>query len=188
MPYDSTATKKRLIEAAFDEFAERGLAGARVDRIAAAASANKQAIYAYFGSKDELFRAVLAERCDAIFDAVPFDPTDLPSFVGGLFDYFVENPRLVRMNMWRHLELPDDPEHESVTDKVRALARAYEFGARQGAEQLFQLVVGLATASFTLSSAARTTKDAAACARLAASRRSVVTATSAIVDAMTKKI
>ncbi len=146
MPYDSTATKKRLLDAAFDEFAERGLAGARVDRIAAAASANKQAIYAYFGSKEELFRAVLEERCDAILDAVPFDPTDLPSFAGGLFDYFLANPGIVRMNLWRQLELPGEVEHESVTDKVCALARAYDLGGRQGAEQLFQLVIGLVTA------------------------------------------
>lgn len=186
MPYDSAATKKRLIDAAFDEFAERGLAGARVDRIAAAASANKQAIYAYFGSKDDLFRAVLAERCDAIFDAVPFDPTDLPSFAGGLFDYFLENPRIVRMNLWRQLELPGEPEHESVTARVRALASAYNLGARQG-EQLFQLVLGLATASFSIASCTPTAKDAAARARLAASRCSVVKATSAIVDTMVKK-
>ena len=37
------------------EFSAYGIAGARVDRIASAAKANKQAIYAYFGSKDALF-------------------------------------------------------------------------------------------------------------------------------------
>lgn len=51
MAYDSAATRARLLDAAHAEFAERGLAGARVDRIAAAAQANKQAIYAYFGSR-----------------------------------------------------------------------------------------------------------------------------------------
>ena len=56
MAYDSAATRARLLDAAHSEFAERGLAGARVDRIAAAAQANKQAIYAYFGSKEQLFR------------------------------------------------------------------------------------------------------------------------------------
>jgi AcrR family transcriptional regulator len=44
LPYDS-ATRARLLDAAYAEFSERGLAGARVERIAAVASANKQAIY-----------------------------------------------------------------------------------------------------------------------------------------------
>jgi AcrR family transcriptional regulator len=57
---DSAATKERLLEAATAEFAAHGIAGARVDRIAAAARANKQLIYAYFGSKEQLFDAVLA--------------------------------------------------------------------------------------------------------------------------------
>jgi AcrR family transcriptional regulator len=43
---DSAATKERLLAAATDEFAAHGIAGARVDRIAAAARANKQLIYA----------------------------------------------------------------------------------------------------------------------------------------------
>ena len=55
MPPDATDTKRRLLKAAYEEFSARGLAGARVDRIAAAAKANKQAIYAHFGNKDDLF-------------------------------------------------------------------------------------------------------------------------------------
>ena len=41
MPGDAQATKRRLLAAATAEFAAHGLAGARVDRIAAAARANK---------------------------------------------------------------------------------------------------------------------------------------------------
>ena len=55
---DSEATRQRLIEAARREFGEFGIAGARVDRIAANAEANKAQIYHYFGSKDQLFDAV----------------------------------------------------------------------------------------------------------------------------------
>ena len=57
MPWDSQDTRRRLLEAAITEFSAYGIAGARVDRIASAAKANKQAIYAYFGSKDALFAA-----------------------------------------------------------------------------------------------------------------------------------
>ncbi|HEY3483203.1 MAG TPA: TetR family transcriptional regulator, partial [Streptomyces sp.] len=49
---DAAETKRRLLAAATEEFAERGIAGARVDRIAAAAGCNKAMIYSYFGSKD----------------------------------------------------------------------------------------------------------------------------------------
>ena len=55
---DAQATQRRLLEAAAQEFAARGIAGARVDRIAEAARSNKAQIYHYFGSKDELFDAV----------------------------------------------------------------------------------------------------------------------------------
>lgn len=46
-----------IIDIATREFVEKGLAGARIDEIADKAS--KRKIYYYFGSKDELYRAVL---------------------------------------------------------------------------------------------------------------------------------
>jgi AcrR family transcriptional regulator len=49
MTYDPESTKTKFLDPAFAEFVEHGLAGARVDRIATTAGANKQAIYAYFG-------------------------------------------------------------------------------------------------------------------------------------------
>lgn len=55
----AAATRRRILEAATAEFAAKGLAGARVDEIAARAGANKRMIYAYFGSKEELWLAVL---------------------------------------------------------------------------------------------------------------------------------
>jgi TetR/AcrR family transcriptional regulator len=53
------ATRKRLLTAARREFASSGLAGARVDEIAARAGVNKQLVYHYFGDKDALYLAVL---------------------------------------------------------------------------------------------------------------------------------
>ena len=50
---------KKLLTAARREFASRGLAGARVDEIAARAGVNKQLVYHYFGDKDALYLAVL---------------------------------------------------------------------------------------------------------------------------------
>src|SRR5260370_27317045 len=53
------ATRKNLLAAARREFAKSGLAGARVDEIAARAGVNKQLVYHYFGDKDALYLAVL---------------------------------------------------------------------------------------------------------------------------------
>src|SRR3981189_2845928 len=56
---DPVATRKKLLTAARREFALNGLAGARVDEIAARAGVNKQLVYHYFGEKDALYLAVL---------------------------------------------------------------------------------------------------------------------------------
>ncbi|HEX9554197.1 MAG TPA: helix-turn-helix domain-containing protein, partial [Streptosporangiaceae bacterium] len=49
-------TKKRILAAATEEFTEHGIAGARVDRIAAAANSNKAMLYAYFGTRSSSSR------------------------------------------------------------------------------------------------------------------------------------
>jgi len=54
-----TATRQKLLAAARREFAASGLAGARVDEIAARAGVNKQLVYHYFGDKDAPYLAVL---------------------------------------------------------------------------------------------------------------------------------
>ena len=56
---DPIATQRKLLSAARREFAQNGLAGARVDEIAARAGVNKQLVYHYFGDKDALYLAVL---------------------------------------------------------------------------------------------------------------------------------
>jgi len=55
----AAATRQRILDAALAEFAEKGLAGSRVDEIAARAGANKRMLYAHFGSKEELWLVVL---------------------------------------------------------------------------------------------------------------------------------
>ncbi len=55
----AAATRQRILDAALVEFSEKGLAGARVDEIAARAGANKRMLYAHFGSKEELWLTVL---------------------------------------------------------------------------------------------------------------------------------
>jgi len=55
-----------ILEAARLEFAATGYAGARIERIAAAAKVNKQLLFHYFGSKEGLFTAALAAQLEQI--------------------------------------------------------------------------------------------------------------------------
>jgi AcrR family transcriptional regulator len=59
---DPEATKARILAAALREFSAKGIAGARVDAIAARAKVNKRMLYYYFGSKEGLFREILRRR------------------------------------------------------------------------------------------------------------------------------
>lgn len=90
--------------AATTEFVAHGVAGARVDRIAAAADANKRLIYDHFGDKDGLFDAVLDQVTGHAVGAVPIDATDLPGYAGRLFEYHLDNPDLLRLVTWARLE------------------------------------------------------------------------------------
>jgi TetR/AcrR family transcriptional regulator len=61
MPRVPTASPDRILAAAALEFAERGYAGARVDRIARRARVNKAMLYYHFGSKQSLYRVLLRQ-------------------------------------------------------------------------------------------------------------------------------
>ncbi|MFH9005785.1 TetR family transcriptional regulator [Streptomyces afghaniensis] len=111
---DPEATKARIFEAAVAEFARHGIAGARIDRIAAEAKANKQLIYAYFGNKAELFAIVLEKKMLHLAEAVPVDPDDIEGWVDRLMDYHAAHPELLRLLFWEGLEYgSDELPHES---------------------------------------------------------------------------
>lgn len=146
MVYSSEDTKRRLLDAALAEFVEHGLAGARVDRIARQAGANKQAIYAYFGSKDALFDAVLSQRLSDLSDLVPFTPRDLPGYAVRLFDQIALDPRLQRLARWKELQRAAAPsEGETHRAKVAALAEGLGVG-EETADDLLAMVLALVQA------------------------------------------
>ncbi|MGH9598254.1 MAG: TetR/AcrR family transcriptional regulator [Terracidiphilus sp.] len=58
-PDRSAEARTRILDAALQEFSANGLAGARMDQIAAAAGVNKALIYYYFESKETLYLAAL---------------------------------------------------------------------------------------------------------------------------------
>src|SRR6476659_1298995 len=66
----SADSRQRLITAAAVEFAARGFAGARVDRIARRARVNKAMIYYHFASKQRLYRVLLRTMFSRAADAL----------------------------------------------------------------------------------------------------------------------
>lgn len=133
MARDAAATRARIIEAATTEFATHGLAGARVDRLAGNADANKERIYAYFGSKEGLFDATVEANIEQLLDAVAFTATDLPGYAVALFDFSMAHPQFVRLALWHTLERPGvlarlEQSAASTGRKLAALADAQQAG------------------------------------------------------------
>lgn len=144
------ATSRRILDAACAEFAERGIAGARIDRIVVAARTNKAQLYGYFGSKEDLFDAVLANSIDASVEAVPFDADDLPGWAVRLYDRNLHRPELVRLIAWTRLERSPTGLWFDGTDhapKLAAIARAQAEGRLRAGDPFDLLTLVLAMAS-----------------------------------------
>lgn len=99
---DPATTRRKLLVAARREFARNGLAGARVDEIAAQAGVNKQLVYHYFGDKDALYFAVLEWVYDEIvqyergFNVEGLSPDQaIRKLVQSSFDYLELHPDFV---------------------------------------------------------------------------------------------
>ncbi|MET9358861.1 TetR family transcriptional regulator [Streptomyces sp. NPDC006617] len=131
---DPEATKARIFKAAVAEFARHGIAGARIDRIAAEAKANKQLIYAYYGNKGELFASVLEKKMLDLAISVPVDPDDIEGWIDRLLDYHAAHPELLRLLFWEGMEddtaeLPHETERQAhYARKVAALRDGQERG------------------------------------------------------------
>jgi AcrR family transcriptional regulator len=101
---DADRTKQEILDVAAREFADQGLAGARVDEIADQTRTTKRMIYYYFGSKEQLFVAVL-ERAYATIRAaeqeIEVDHLDPPAAIRRLaeltFDHHESHPDFSRL-------------------------------------------------------------------------------------------
>ena len=126
------ATRKRILEAATVEFAQYGIAGARVERIIRTARTNKAQLYSYFGSKDGLFDAIFVASLERIVTVVPIDGMDLADWAVRLYDEYLRRPDLIRLATWMRLERRptghlvdesdrlDDPKLRAISDAQTA--------------------------------------------------------------------
>jgi AcrR family transcriptional regulator len=98
-----------ILEVATREFAEKGLAGARIDVIAEAMRTSKRMIYYYFGSKEGLYVAVLEEAYRRMRGSSPSEPhledlapeEALRKLVAFTVDYQLAHPEFIRLVMTR---------------------------------------------------------------------------------------
>jgi AcrR family transcriptional regulator len=103
---DPERTKADILEVAAAEFGEKGLAGARIDEIAALTRTSKRMIYYYFGSKEGLYLAVLEEayrRVRATEEELHLQDLEpeqaLRRLVAFTFDHHLHNENFIRLVM-----------------------------------------------------------------------------------------
>ncbi len=116
---DAERSRRQLLAAAYDVFASKGYAGARVQEIAERAGVNKQLINYYFGGKEGLYRALQRQwlEVEATFD----DPAQPAVDVAARYLHAsLTDPRGTRLMMWRGLAAgcggEPEPDEEPVQD------------------------------------------------------------------------
>ena len=106
----SDRTKESILFAASEQFAKKGLYGARVDEIAEAAKANKRMIYAYFTNKEGLYKAVLLDAYQKLqkmeLSIIDMNMDCIEAIKRIIHEYYMflhHNPDFVSLMMWENL-------------------------------------------------------------------------------------
>jgi AcrR family transcriptional regulator len=143
-PRDPVRAKRDIMLAAREEFVEYGLDGARVDRIAERAGANKRMLYHYVGNKEALYSRVLYEAYrdiregEAALHLGELPPREaMEKLVGFTFDHFRKNPWFIRLlateNIQRGAYVAELPEIRSLHSPLESqMAEVLRVGERAG--------------------------------------------------------
>lgn len=102
---DAARTRKKIVEAARQEFATRGFAGARIDAIARRAKVKKQLLYHYYASKAALFDEILQQAIELREDLAMADEAPAEIF-RRRFLTALNDPLWVRFVTWEALDFP----------------------------------------------------------------------------------
>ncbi|MDQ0642034.1 TetR/AcrR family transcriptional regulator [Microbacterium murale] len=153
MSWNTEATRRKLLEAATAQFADVGLAGARVDAISREAGVNKERIYQYFGDKAGLFAAVLAAEVEHLLDGISVTGSGADAMghvAGALHDSAAAHPHLARLLAWESLELSEPVSAErraaGCAAMVASLAEALPQHDRTHVAELVLSLISLALA------------------------------------------
>ncbi len=161
---DPEGMRLRILEAAKQEFAAHGLAGARVDRIAAKAGANKRMLYYHVGNKEDLYLTVLEGAYEKIRGeerSLALEHLDPPEAIRTLIDftwtYFLRNPEFLALlhteNLARAKHLKRSTKvksmHSPFVEMIGAVVRrGVASGDFQAAVDPVQLYISIAALSF----------------------------------------
>jgi AcrR family transcriptional regulator len=141
---DPERTKANILEVAEGEFGEKGLAGARIDAIAAATNTSKRMIYYYFGSKEGLYLAVLEESYRRVRDVEAelhlqdLEPEEaLRRLVAFTFDHHLHHESYIRLVMSENINrgeyLAQSPRIQELNvPAIAAIRNLYERGVKAG--------------------------------------------------------
>jgi AcrR family transcriptional regulator len=141
---DAERTRAEILDVATREFAERGYNGARVDEIATKIRTTKRMIYYYFGSKEQLYIAVLERvyqeirTAERVLEVDGLDPVEAIRRIAELtFDHHESHPDFIRLvsieNINRAEHMAKSPMFPGQNASVVALiARILERGREQG--------------------------------------------------------
>ncbi len=123
---DPERTRARILEAAVQEFSDKGFSGARTEQIARDAGTNIRMLYHYFGSKDDLYVSVLEQvLADLRHDELQLDAASADPLEGLLqvFDYverhFARHPELRKLLAFENL---NEARHLGRSDRVAEMA------------------------------------------------------------------
>lgn len=101
---DPEGMRARILAAATREFAGHGFGGARIDRIAGLAGANKRMVYYHIGDKEALYLAVLEAAYAQIREAerklnlAALSPTEaLVTLLTFTWDYYLQHPEFLSL-------------------------------------------------------------------------------------------
>ncbi len=136
---------REIADAAFETFAEKGYAAARIDDVAKRAGVSKGLTYLYYKTKEDLFKAVVrnvvVRRVDALLDDVESTELSSEEFIRGpLLTFMRRVPRspiaiVIRLLISegpRHPDLVDYYYENVVARGLDAIERFVERGVRRG--------------------------------------------------------
>ena len=134
------ATRKAIFEAAFDEFAEKGRAGASMRAIARRAGCPQSLLHHHFGTKDGLWQEVTGEIVGrwlriggkALDDPAP-SAAAVKELLAALWAFWLEDLRATRLNAWRQLEGVNADEIAQSREGYERMARFFERAQASGA-------------------------------------------------------
>src|ERR1700749_3945188 len=161
---DPEGMRLRILAAAKQEFSAHGLAGARVDRIAAKGGANKRMLYYHVGKKGDLYLAVLEGAYEQIrveeraLDLEHLDPPEaIERLISFTWNYFIRNPEFLallnteNLAKARHLKRSTKVKsmHSPFVEMIRTVViRGVESGDFQVSVDPVQLYISIAALSF----------------------------------------